>query len=127
MGVLRRLLRPRKHTRYFTSPGSFVVVGPYTSTGRKIQILDISEGGCAFIYNGTKEELEESGYLSLLDGDTPLLDRVDFTTASDSALPKPQNNSGWLRRRGVEFKWLGVVDRRRLKEYIKQNSLGRAS
>jgi hypothetical protein len=127
MGIMRRLLRPRKHPRYYTDKSAFVVVGPYTANGRKIQILDISEGGCAFIYNGSKDDLEESGYLSLLAGDMPYLDRVDFSTASDSAIPRTQNTSGWLRRRGIEFKWLGIVDRRRLKEFIKQNSIGRAS
>ena len=127
MEILRRLFKPRKHPRFYPCKKAFLVVAPYTSGGRKIQILDISEGGCAFIYDGTREELAESGFLSLMVDDTPYLDNVDFATASDSPLPATQNNSGWLRRRGVEFKWLGVLSRERLKEFIKQISIGYTS
>ena len=66
LGWLRRMFRSRKHPRFFASKGTFVVVKRHTSHGKemqKIQILDISEGGCAFIYNGTKKELEEAGFL----------------------------------------------------------------
>ena len=124
MEILRKLFKPRKHPRFYPCKNAFLVVAPYTSGGRKIQILDISEGGCAFIYDGTREELAESGFLSLMVDDTPYLDSVDFATASDTPLPVNQNNSGWLRRRGVEFKWLGVLSRERLKEFIKQISIG---
>jgi hypothetical protein len=127
MVMLRRLLRPRKNPRFYTHKGVFVVVGPHTTSRRKIQILDISEGGCAFIYNGTRKELEESGFLSLVVDETHYLDRLDFVTKSDSPLPETQKNSQWLRRRGVAFKWLGEINRKRLKEFIDQNTTGRAS
>ncbi len=128
MGLLRRLLKPRKHPRYYTTKQTFVVVSPYTSDekkGKKIQILDISEGGCAFIYDGTKEELDEMGLLSLVAEDIPCLESVDFTTVSDQSLPDTQNTKGGLRRRSVEFKWLGIFDREKLKEFIEQNSICR--
>lgn len=130
MGFLRRLLRPRRYPRYYTKRGTFVVVTPYTSgekKERKIKILDVSEGGCAFIYSGTKEELVESGVLSLIADDTSYLESVDFMTVSDSPVPATSDASVGLRRRGVEFKWLGVFDRERLKEFIEQSSIGRAS
>jgi c-di-GMP-binding flagellar brake protein YcgR len=130
MGLLRRFFRPRKHPRFYASKETFVVVKQYTSSGRemkKIQVLDISEGGCAFVYNGTREELEEAGFLSLLAGDEPRLDRVDFVTASDDPIPEKYNSSGWLRRRGINFKWLGMFDRKRLQEFIEQNTIGRIS
>lgn len=130
MGLLRRLLKPRKHPRYYTTKKAFVVVSPYTSDekkGKKIQILDISEGGCAFIYDGTKEELDEMGLLSLVAEGTPCLESVDFTTVSDQSLPETQNAAIGLRRRSVEFKWLGIFDREKLKEFIEQNSICRAS
>ena len=92
---------------------------------KKIQILDIGEGGCAFVYNGTREELEEAGFLSLLAGDEPQLDRVDFVTASDNPIPEKYNSTGWLRRRGVHFRWLGMFDQKRLQAFIEQNSIGR--
>jgi len=127
MGILRRLFKSRSHPRFYTNKGVMVVIGPYTSSGREIQLLDISEGGCAFVYKGTKEELKESGMLSLVADNVPCIDRLDFHTASDSPLPDTPNKSGWLRRRGLEFKWLGVADRKRLKAFIKENSIGRAS
>jgi c-di-GMP-binding flagellar brake protein YcgR len=90
-------------------------------------MLDISEGGCAFIYNGSKEELEESGLLSLQSEDIPYLERIDFVSKSDNLLSDSNDKGEQLRRRSVEFKWLGVFDRKKLKEFIKQNVIGRTS
>lgn len=132
MDWLRRLLRPRRHPRHYTTKGVFVIVSPYPykpekMEGRKLQILDISEGGCAFIYNGTKQDLVEAGILCLMDEDSICLESADFVTVTDKSLPQEKEEAGWIRRRGVMFKWLGVFDRKRLKEFIKQKSIGRAS
>jgi hypothetical protein len=126
MGIFRKLFSPRKSPRFYPCKGAYLIIAPYTAHGKKVEILDISDGGCAFIYDGTKEELAESGLLSLVLDDTPYLDTVDFVTASDNPLPVPatQDNPVQLRRRGVEFKWLGVLSRERLKEFIKQISIG---
>lgn len=127
MGILRKLFNPRKSPRFYPCKGAFLVIAPYTEHGKKVEILDISDGGCAFIYDGTKEELEKSGILSLELNGTSYLDRVDFVTASDNPLSATQDNSVPLRRRGVEFKWLGILSRERLKEFIKQISIGSTS
>ena len=125
--ILRRLFRPRLHPRFYADKRVFIVVEPYTAEGRKVQMLDISEGGCAFIYNGSKEELKESGLLSLQSEDIPYLERIDFVSKSDNLLSDSNDKEEQLRRRSVEFKWLGVFDRKKLKEFIKQNVIGRAS
>jgi c-di-GMP-binding flagellar brake protein YcgR len=125
--ILRRLLRPRIHPRFYVDKGVFVVVEPYTDEGKKVQVLDISEGGCAFIYTGTKEELEQSGLLSLQSDDIPYLDRVDFVTKSDTLLSDSKDKEEQLRRRSVEFKWLGIIDRKKLKEFIRKNVIGPVS
>jgi len=125
--ILRRLFRPRMHHRFYTDKSVFVVVEPYTAEERKVYMLDISEGGGAFIYNGSKEELEESGLLSLQSKDIPYLERIDFVTKSDNILSDSNDKEEQLRRRSVEFKWLGVFDRKKLKEFIKKNVIGRAS
>jgi hypothetical protein len=128
LGLLRRLFRPRKHPRYFACKGTFVVVKHLTSRGKeakRIQVLDISEGGCAFVYNGTREELEEAGILGLLADEGPQFDGVDFVTTSDHPIPEEHNSTGWLRRRGVNFKWLGIFDQKRLQDFIERNSIGR--
>jgi hypothetical protein len=90
-----------------------------------VQILDISEGGCAFIYNGSRKELEESALLSLSFKDIPYLERIGFVTKSDSLLSDSDDREERLRRRSVEFKWPGVLDRKKLKEFIKQNAIAR--
>jgi c-di-GMP-binding flagellar brake protein YcgR len=125
--ILRRLFRPRLHPRFYADKRVFIVVEPYTAEGRRVQILDISEGGCAFIYNGSKEELEEAGLLSFQSEDIPYLERIDFVSKSDNLLSDSIDKEEQLRRRSVEFKWLGVFDRKKLKEFIKQHVIGRAS
>ncbi|OGP67412.1 MAG: hypothetical protein A2W27_05260 [Deltaproteobacteria bacterium RBG_16_44_11] len=125
--IMRRLFRPRMNPRFYVDKGVFVVVEPYTIEGRKVQMLDISEGGCAFIYSGSKEELEESGILSLQYKDIPYLERVEFVTKSDNLLSVTKDKKEQLRRRSVEFKWLGVFDRKKLKSFIKRNVVGRVS
>ena len=127
MNFLRRFFRRRQHPRHYPVKGAYLVVAPYAHGAkktRKVQILDISEGGCAFIYNGSKEDLEESGFLDFLEGDSVFLDRVSFTTASDIPLPQTKDNYDWLRRRGVEFKWLGIVGQQKLREFIERISIG---
>ena len=123
--ILKRLFRPRLHPRFYADKGVLVVIEPYTAEGRKVQMLDINEGGYAFIYNGSKEELKESGLLNLQFEDIPYLERVSFVTKSDNLLSDSNDKEEQLRRRGVEFKWLGVFDRKKLKEFIKQNAIAR--
>jgi hypothetical protein len=90
-GILKEKIR--------VGPRDNLAISPYTAHRRKVKILDIGEGGCAFLYDGAKEELAESGFLSLAVDDTPFLDSVDFVTTSDSPLPTTENNSTPLRRR----------------------------
>jgi c-di-GMP-binding flagellar brake protein YcgR len=123
--ILKRLFRPRLHPRFYADKGVLVIIEPYTAEGRKVQMLDISEGGCAFIYNGSKEELEESGLLNLQFEDIPYLEHINFVTKSDNLLSDSNDKEEQLRRRSVEFKWLGVFDRKKLKEFIKQNAIAR--
>jgi c-di-GMP-binding flagellar brake protein YcgR len=132
--ILKRLFRPRLHRRFSVDEGVLVVIEPLTNkhdqmldvnAPKQVQMLNISEGGCAFIYNGSKEELKESGLLDLQFEDIPYLERVNFVTKSDSLLSDSNDKEEQLRRRGVEFKWLGVFDRKKLKEFIKQNAIAR--
>lgn len=127
MDLLRRIFRSRKHPRHFPVRGAYLVVAPYThgdKKSKKVEILDISEGGCAFIYNGAKEDLEDSGLLDFLVEDDVFLKTVSFVTASDVPLPQTKDNYDWLRRRGVEFKWLGILGQQKLREFIERISVG---
>jgi uncharacterized pyridoxal phosphate-containing UPF0001 family protein len=69
--------------------------------------------------------LEESGLLSLQFKDIPYLERIGFVTKSDNLLSDSNDKKEQLRRRGVEFQWIGVLDRKKLKEFIKQNAIAR--
>jgi c-di-GMP-binding flagellar brake protein YcgR len=88
-------------------------------------MLNISEGGCAFIYDGSRKDLEASGLLSLQFKDILCLERVGFVTKSDSLLSDSNDKKEQLRIRSVEFQWMGILDRKKLKEFIKQNAIAR--
>ena len=90
---------------------------------RQVQMLNISEGGCAFIYDGPREDLEATGFLSLKFKDINYLKRVGFVTKSDNLLYDCNDKKEQLRIRSVEFQWEGVLDREKLKEFIKKNAI----
>ena len=56
----------RQHQRFMIPKGTFVIVSPGTDKEWKVQAIDISHGGLAFIYQGSKEDLETSGALKYL-------------------------------------------------------------
>jgi hypothetical protein len=47
------------------------------------------------------------------------LAKVNFETVSDKPTPESLKASEPFRRRGVKFKWLGVLEESQLKTYIK--------
>jgi hypothetical protein len=114
----RMLFKPRKHRRFSVKSGTFVIVSPGTDQEQRVQLIDISRGGAAFIYQGSPEELEESGVLKIL-AEAPALAKVNFETVSDKPTPESLQASEPFRRRGVRFKWLGVLEESQLKAYIK--------
>ena len=120
MGILRRLFRQRRHKRYLVQSGTFVIVSPGTDREQKVQLLDISQGGTAFIYQGSPEELEESGILKML-VERKYLANVPYNTASDVPAPGCEGvqSSVPYRRRGVKFNWMGVLQEVELRNYIK--------
>lgn len=117
----RRLFKHREHERYNVRSGTFVIVAPGTAGERKVQIVDISMGGAAFIYNGSPEELEESGIIKMLT-EKASLEKLEFDTVSDVPLPGSKQTSEEYRRRGVKFKWLGVLDKVELNKFIEDIS-----
>ena len=130
--ILKKLFRPRRYHRFSVDKGVLVVIEPYAgqrlqvldiSALRQVQMLNISEGGCAFIYQGSRKDLEALGFLSLKFKDIPYLERVSFVTRSDSLLCDSNDKEEQLRIRRVEFQWMGVLDREKLNEFIKQNAI----
>ena len=105
----RMLFKHRTHQRFTVKKGTFVIVSPGTDQERRVQVLDISLGGAAFIYQGSPEELEASGALKVL-AESPGLAKVNFDTVSDRPVSESLQTSESFRRRGVKFKWMGVLE-----------------
>ena len=117
LNYCRMLFKNREHKRYSVKSGTFVIVAPGTGGERKVQIVDISMGGAAFIYNGRPEELEESGIIKMLT-EKASLEKLEFDTVSDIPVCESPQSSEEVRRRGVKFKWLGVLDKSELTKAI---------
>ena len=127
--ILKSLFRhprnPRLHPRFSVDNGVLVLIEPHAAAPRQVQMVNISEGGCAFIYNGSKKDLKASGFLSIQFKDILCLKRVGFVTKSDSLLSDSNDKKEQLRIRNVEFQWIDILDQKKLKEFIKQNAIVR--
>lgn len=119
LNMCRMLFKRRQHKRYVVQSSTFVLVSPNTVGERKVQVVDISMGGAAFIYNGRPEDLEESGVLKLLAEDVAV-EKVSYETVFDVPASERAKPSETFRRRGVKFKWMGVLDGAELRKFIKK-------
>lgn len=112
--VITKFFKRRAHERHAVPEGTFIVVAGME--GQKVQVIDISKGGLAFVYAGTKDELAESGVLNLLT-DSPHLDNVQY-----EAVTNTPTELGY-RRVGVQFKWMGVLQKIDLDNFIREARL----
>ena len=112
LSYFRRLFAPRYHQRFMVQNDTFVIMSPGTDKEQKVQVIDISQGGAAFVYQGSKEDLETSGVLKMLAKNVNL-EKVNFDTVSDEPA------TGSYRRRGVKFNWMGVLKEADLRDFIK--------
>ena len=115
---VRRESETRQHQRFMVPKGTLVIVSPGTDREWKVQAIDISHGGLAFIYQGSKEDLDTSGALKILAKNADL-ENVNFETVSDEPAPGSVDTSLPSRRRGVKFKWMGVVEEEDLMDFAK--------
>jgi hypothetical protein len=112
----------RQHQRFMIPKGTFVIVSPGTDKEWKVQAIDISHGGLAFIYQGSKEDLDTSGALKILAKNTDL-ENVNFEMVSDEPAPGSTDSSLPSRRRGVKFNWMGVVGKDDLRDFVNSISM----
>jgi hypothetical protein len=119
INYFRMLFKHRTHRRFTAKSGTFVIVSPGTDQEQQVQVIDISLGGAAFIYQGSPEELEASGILKVL-AEAPGLAKVNFDTVSDRQTSESLQTSEPFRRRSVKFKWMGVLEKAELKSFIKE-------
>jgi c-di-GMP-binding flagellar brake protein YcgR len=120
MSKVRRDGETRQHQRFMVPKGIFVIVSPGTDKEWKVQAIDISHGGLAFVYQGAKEDLDTSGALKILAKNVDI-ENLNFETVSDEPAPGSNDTSLPSRRRGVKFKWMGLVEKQDLRDFI--NSL----
>jgi hypothetical protein len=121
LNKLFKRFKHRKHERYVVKDGTFVIISPSDTDAKekKVQLIDISHGGMAFIYKGSPSELESSGVLKLLT-DTKFAKKIEFDTVSDIPVPECKLPSEPFRRRGVRFRWMGLFEQSELKDIIKE-------
>ncbi len=121
LNFFRKFFKRRQHQRFAVQSGTFVIVSPATDKDqeRRVLIADISLGGTAFIYQGSKKELAESGFLQMF-ANTPMSDRLQYVTVSDTPVPGNTQTSERFRRRGVKFQWMGIMGNAELRDFIKE-------
>jgi hypothetical protein len=107
----------RAQDRFSVTGTAMVIIAPGENGERKVRILDISRGGLAFIYDGPKEKLVESGIMQLLANNVVFVDRVPYETAYDIPL---EETEGQYRRRGVKFRFVGILDDTKLDAFIRE-------
>jgi hypothetical protein len=122
LGHVRMASETRQHQRFMVPKGTFVIVSPGTDKEWKVPVIDISQGGAAFIYQGSKEDLDTSGALKILAKNVNL-ENVNFETVSDEPAPGSTDTSLPSRRRGVKFEWMGVVEKADLRDFVKSISI----
>ena len=126
--LLWRIFKPRKQQRYLVENGTLVVVVTPGRHGqeqrRQVHVIDISMGGAAFIYEGSPEELEDTGFLQIT-ASTPNKEKVYFETVSDHPVPDLDASQPPYRRRGVKFTWMGALGESYLKEFIQDKGICR--
>jgi len=114
---VRKEREARQHKRFMAPKGTFVIVSPGTDKEWKVQAIDISQGGLAFIYQGSKEDLDTSGALKILARNADL-ESINFETVSDEPAPVSTDTSLSSRRRGVKFKWMGTMGKQALTDFV---------
>lgn len=123
-GILLQFLKKlffkrRKDHRYLIHDGSLVIVFPAkdgTKIKWKVKVIDMSLGGAAFIYEGSPDDLAKSGLIRLSNN---MPEAAKFETVSDVEC----SEGSTYRRRGVKFEWKGLLGKKQLIEYIKENGL----
>jgi hypothetical protein len=119
LNIFRRLFKHRQHKRYFVKDGTCVIVSCGKGDGeQQVQLIDISRGGMAFIYQGAPTDLDTSGILKLSTKKPPST-KIKFDTISDIPICGNAQSPEQIRRRGVEFKWMGSFARSDLHDLIK--------
>ena len=114
--MIRKIFSKRRYPRFHVKEHTYLVFQSNTKDEIKLQVIDISEGGCAFLYTGSEKDLQHVSYADLTSKNVSYMEQIKISAVSDV------KHSGPVRRRGVEFTWMGVLDYRKLKQFIQKVS-----
>jgi len=123
LNSIKMLFNRRRYKRYFVKDGTLVVISPgnVENQEQKVQLIDISNGGMAFIYNASQSKIETSGLLQLIIEKPPYRsESIRFDTVSDAPAPGDKQAPEQFRRRGVKFRWMGFYDESALAKLINE-------
>ena len=89
--IINRLLKRdkanrRRHQRYRVVDGVYAVLNNPETHGERIQIIDICEGGLAFVYAFLGNEIREEGAIDIMKDGRLLVEDVPYDTISDEEL-----------------------------------------
>ncbi len=118
---LKKFFNRRSHKRYFVKDGTLVVISPGNVENKEkvVQLIDISNGGMAFIYQGSPSEIERSSLLQVVTSKPPYRsESIKYDTVSDVPLSEETENPDQFRRRGVKFRWMGFFDENAFQKLI---------
>jgi len=123
LNSFKRFFKRRRYQRYYVKDGTLVIISPHNAKNReqKVELIDISRGGMAFLYKGSPSDIAASGLLKLLTKNHPYREEsFPFGTVSDIPAYRNTQKSDQFRRRGVRFKWMGFYDEFVLTDFINE-------
>jgi c-di-GMP-binding flagellar brake protein YcgR len=121
LSSLKKLFNRRRHKRYFVKDGTLVVISPgnVENPEKVVQLIDISNGGMAFVYQGSPADIEKSSLLQVVTQQPPYrTESIRFDTVSDEPVAEDAQTSEQFRRRGIKFRWMGFFDETAFKNLI---------
>lgn len=119
---IRKLFNHRQHQRYAVNHGTCVIIAHDQGGQKIVKLIDISDGGMAFICREPQSGVDTSGILKLFENSSYAA-RIQFDTVSEVfALDNAQSPEPFWRR-SVKFEWLGTLEKETLKAFIAQIKL----
>jgi hypothetical protein len=112
-----RLFKQWKHEHFMVPEGTMVILTPGTNKKWSVQAIDISQGGSAFIYQRSEEDLHTWGTLK------KLAKNASFETVSDKRASGSTGTSLPSQRPDVKFAWMGAVEKENLRDFINNISI----
>lgn len=116
---IRKLFNQRKSRRYGVNSGTCVIISFDKGREKMVRLIDISDGGMAFVCREPQSELDSSGILKLFENSSYAA-KIPFDTVSETFILDKEQSSEPFWRRSVKFVWLGTLEKETLKDFITQ-------